>query len=174
LVLSQLAERHLCFTTAWDESLKTTQSSPMLNSAVVQFVIGSTQQTLPTFKFEHQLDFVLIDGPHGYPFPDLEYYFFYQHLRPGAILAVDDTHIPTIRRMYEIIREDAMFDVVAEIRNLAFLQRTNHKTFPPFSDGWFEQAYNLNRIEDKKALEGLYGTNWWVNRGPKEIPQRKA
>ena len=41
--------------------------------------------------------FVLIDGPHGYPFPEIEYFYFYPRLKPGALLVVDD-----IRRVRQL------------------------------------------------------------------------
>ncbi len=48
-------------------------------------------------------DCVLIDGPHGYPFPDMEYYYFYPLIKPGGILIIDDIHIPSNGRMADII-----------------------------------------------------------------------
>ena len=60
----------------------------------VTWEFGPTQQTLPHYTHNFQYDCVLIDGPHGYPFPDMEYYFFYPHIKPGGYLIIDDIHIP--------------------------------------------------------------------------------
>lgn len=35
---------------------------------------GPTQAPLPGHAFTHRLQLALIDGPHGCPFPNLEYY----------------------------------------------------------------------------------------------------
>jgi len=47
--------------------------SPLFNKDTVEFIEGPTQRTLPRYEFKHKLQLALIDGPHGYPFPDLEY-----------------------------------------------------------------------------------------------------
>ena len=57
------------------------------------------------------IDIVLIDGPHAYPFPDLEYYYFYPHIVTGGLLIIDAINIPSIRNMAEVIKQDAMSDV---------------------------------------------------------------
>lgn len=172
LVLSQLSAKHICFTTDWGTSLATTKSSNLLRTEAVEFVIGSTQATLPKYQFSAPLDFALIDGPHGYPFPDLEYYYFYPKLRRGGILALDDTHIPTIRNIYNFLREEIMFTYLGSIRNLAFFERNDAPTFSPLADGWYEQNYNLNHIEDKKTLDALYGEAWWDKKEANKIPKR--
>ena len=60
----------------------------LLRREAVDFVIGPTQETLPRHKFVDRLQLVLIDGPHGYPFPEREYYFFSRHLHEDAWLKV--------------------------------------------------------------------------------------
>lgn len=55
-------------------------------------VFGPTQLTLAAYRHPHRYDVVLIDGPHGWPFPELEYWHFYQHMRPGGILIVHDVN----------------------------------------------------------------------------------
>jgi hypothetical protein len=91
---------------------------------------------------EAPLDFALIDGPHGYPFPELEYYYIYPHLRAGAWLIVDDTHIPTVARMIDVLKKDSMFHLDRFVKTTAFFQRTNAPIFPPTHDGWWTQGYN--------------------------------
>jgi hypothetical protein len=150
LALSHASERHLVFTcdAAPDEdpetySLNKVKNSDLLNKAACDFVVGSTQQTLPVFHFDREFDLVLLDGPHGYPFPDLEYFFFYPHIRVGGWLVVDDVHIPSVANMLDVLRNDAMFSLDRVIRTTAFFRRTTAPTFPPFADGWWEQGYNV-------------------------------
>src|SRR5204863_1244775 len=99
LVLSHCSADHTVFAqddAGQGDSLVRVQGSPMLRRESVTFVVGATQRTLPRHQFDHPLDLVLVDGPHGYPFPEIEYYFLYPHLAPGGILIVDDIHIPTV------------------------------------------------------------------------------
>ncbi len=149
LALSHASQRHLVFTRdlAPDEnpekhSYCLVKGCDLLKTGVCEFVLGSTQQTLPTYQFDREFDLVLLDGPHGYPFPDLEYYFFYPHIRVGGWLVVDDIQIPNIANMVDILRKDTMFSLDRVVRTTAFFRRTKAPLFPPYGDGWWEQGYN--------------------------------
>src|SRR5690606_34386874 len=112
---------------------------------------GPTQRTLPGHRFDEKLQLVFLDGPHGFPFPQLEYYFLYPHIAEGGLLVIDDIHIPTIAQLNAFVREDAMFEPVATVGTTAFHRRTAAPTFDPYGDGWWEQNYNNNRYERLKA-----------------------
>ena len=111
-----------------------------------QFVLGPSQVTLPKYCFEQRLQFALIDGPHAWPFPDLEYYYIYPHIEPGGILVVDDIHIPSIGRMLDILKLDAMWRLEEIVGHTAFLLRTDAPTFCPTGDGWYRQGYNASIV----------------------------
>jgi hypothetical protein len=118
---------------------------PLSRPERVHTVFGPTQKTIGIHK--HQMyDVVLIDGPHGYPYPELEYYALYPFLGHGAILIVDDVHLPTIGKMADFIADDDMFDLVALIETTALFRRTDAPTFDPLGDGWWEQSYNRRRV----------------------------
>jgi len=133
----------------------------------VTWEFGPTQQTLPHYTLNFQYDCVLIDGPHGYPFPDMEYYFFYPHIKPGGYLIIDDIHIPSIGRMADILQEDAMWNFVTLISTTAVLQRTEAEETPTFGDHWWTQDYNRRRVnpemefflDDGKKLESFASRN---------------
>jgi predicted O-methyltransferase YrrM len=148
LLLSHLSQDHKVFTIAGDNdsSYATVTASPLFNKETVEFVIGPTQQTLPAYRFANKLQLALIDGPHGYPFPDLEYFYTYPHLEQGALLVVDDIHIPTVFNMFSFLREDAMFKLLEVVETTAFFRRTDEPTFPPDLDGWWTQQYNFKRF----------------------------
>jgi len=107
--------------------------------------MGPTQETLPRHKFVDRLQLVLLDGPHGYPFPELEYYFFYPHLDEDALLIIDDIHIPTIFRLFSFLREEEMFDFLGVASTTAFFRRNSAPLFNPLADGWWLQNYNRKR-----------------------------
>ena len=161
LLFSHLSENHTVF--ALDDnsgSVVNVRRSPLLRADRVTFVEGPTQQTLPRHIFNEKLQLVLIDGPHAYPFPDLEYYFLYPHLDTGALLILDDIHIRSVHNLFDFLRADAMFDLVEVVGSTAFFRRTAAPLFNPLGDGWPEQGYN------KKPLL-RYG---WRQSAPSLIP----
>lgn len=147
LLLSHHAEQHLVF--AKDDagdgnSLSVVQGSPLLNREKTRFVVGPTQVTLPAAALP-LLDLALLDGPHGYPFPELEYYYVYPRLKAGATLVIDDIHIATVGRLFRFLCEDDMFTVEAVVDDAAFFRRTSAPTFDPLADGWWLQGFNARR-----------------------------
>ena len=149
LLLSHLSARHTVFTvddSGAGDSLTVVRDSPLLRREVVEFVVGPTQRTLPRHAFAHPLDLVMIDGPHGFPFAQLEYYFFYPQLAPGALLIVDDIHIRAVNDLFRVLRADAMFELVDVVRTTAFFRRSEAPTLDPLGDGWWLQRYNLKLL----------------------------
>jgi hypothetical protein len=153
LLLSHLSARHTVFAIDGGKSLTVTRRSPLLNVDRVEFVDGPTQRTLFDYHFAEPLDVVLIDGPHGYPFPEMEYWVLYRHIREGGWLIVDDIHIPTIHRLFTFLREEPMFELVETVQYTAFFRRTAAPLFDPYCDGWYLQPFNTARFPAKAAEE---------------------
>src|SRR5664280_1701629 len=151
LLFSHLSDHHLVFAKDDGGSVSETSASPLLQAEHVTFIEGPTQQTLPDYHFEGTFQAVLLDGPHGYPFPDLEYYYFSPRLDSGGLLILDDTRIPSIGRMLDILRVDAMFDLIEIVRDTAFLRRTGTPTIQPLGDSWWLQGYNRSHYEQNHA-----------------------
>ena len=161
LLLSNLSERHTAFTLPLGDSLQNTQNHPFLRPEATKFVVGPSQVTVPKWQFSDPVDFALIDGPHAYPFPDLEYYFIYPHIRPGGVLVIDDIHIPTIHRLYEFLRDDEMWEHRGDARTTAFFRRTTSPIFDPLGDNWPGQKYNRRRFAAHEALDAMFGAGWY-------------
>ena len=150
LLLSHLSADHVVFTInepGLEDSTSKTRGSSLLNVDTVNFVFGRTQVTVPRYEFPTPLDLVLIDGPHGFPFPILEYYHFYPHVRPGGLLIVDDVNIPSIRFLHDFMVKDDMWHLEEIAGNTAFFRRTDAETFDPLGDTWFLQGYNRDAYE---------------------------
>lgn len=152
IMFSNLAEKHYVF--AYDDrdsensSVLLAQNDEQFREDHTIFVYGPTQQTLLDYVFpdEEMFDVILIDGPHGYPFPDLEYALLYDRLVVGGILILDDVHIPSIGRMYDILREDRMYEEVGVFATTGLLRRTALEGVPSDGDHWYEQSYNYSRF----------------------------
>ncbi len=155
LFFSQIAKKHTVFAINIGNSLTRVEQSPLLASEKVEIVEGPTQQTLPVFDFKKKIQVALIDGPHGYPFPELEYYYIYPHLATGAILIIDDINIPTIKNMAQILEKDEMFSHLTTLGKTAFFKRTAAPLFDPFGDGWWDQGYNKPFLKKSNRLEAI-------------------
>lgn len=143
LLFSHFSGQHTVFADdAGSGSVRNVEASTLLRPGVVRFIEGPTQRTLPSHPFPSRLQAALLDGPHAYPFPDLEYYFLYPHLDPGALLIVDDIQIRSVHNLFEFLRRDRMFRLDEVVHTTAFFTRTNASTFSPTADNWWEQEYN--------------------------------
>ncbi len=146
LLFSHLSERHSVFAFDRDNSAEKVFSSDLLQRDHVEFVPGSTQRTVPAYRFEEPFQCVLLDGPHSYPFPELEYFHVYPHIETGGLLVIDDIWIPTIHRLYEFLCEEPMFRLDRVVSNTAFFIRTDAPTFDPYGDDWMAQPFNKRRF----------------------------
>lgn len=146
LLLSHMSKSHTVFTIPNESSYRVVSESEFLNRSTTEFVLGPTQQTLVKYPFDNPIDFALIDGPHAYPFPELEYFRVYPYLKTGALLIIDDIHIPTIFNLFSFLCEDEMFNLIEVVETTAFFRRNGSGLFSPVGDGWTRQAYNKNRF----------------------------
>ncbi|MBF0386741.1 MAG: class I SAM-dependent methyltransferase [Candidatus Omnitrophica bacterium] len=157
LLFSHLSEDHLVFALDVGESVCKVRSSALLSSKRVRYVEGPTQKTLPQFQFSHKFQVALIDGPHGYPFPDLEYFYIYPLIEEGGLLIIDDIRIPSIKRMFDIINAEHMFELVEIVdRNTAFFRRTSAQLIDPFSDSWWNNGYNQDHYRRILAKDTIF------------------
>jgi hypothetical protein len=150
ILLSNISASHLVFSLddrnlGADSSVLFYENCPLTKLHRIEAVFGATQQTLPLYDRFQTYDCVLIDGPHGYPFPELEYYYLYPHIREGGFLILDDVHIPTVGRLADFLQEDDMFAVYKLVDTTALFKRTSAPLFDPFGDGWWTQKFNQRR-----------------------------
>jgi Methyltransferase domain len=151
ILLSNIAAHHTVFclderSLGNNSSIQFYERCPLTKTDRLQNVFGPTQATLPAFQHTHKYDIVLLDGPHGWPYPELEYYYFYPHIVTGGLLIVDDCDIPTIGRMADVLIEDDMWELATMAGPTAIFRRTDAPLFDPTGDLWWEQKYNRRRV----------------------------
>lgn len=156
ILFSNLARHHKVFalddSAHRDSSVEFFRRCPLTRNDRIEIVFGPTQRTLPTYTGHVPYDLVLIDGPHGYPFPELEYLALYPHLRPGGFLLLDDVDIPSIGRLGDFLAEDEMFELIEIVERTAVFRRTLAPTFDPAADGWWAQRYNRRRVSPRRDI----------------------
>jgi hypothetical protein len=143
LLFSRLSRNHTVFATdAGTGSITKVRSSTLLDPLTTRFIEGPTQITLPAYQFEHKFEAALLDGPHAFPFPALEYYYIYPHLSEGALLILDDIHVRSVHDFFRFLRADEMFRPLEVVERTAFFRRTSAPLFNPLGDAWPHQGYN--------------------------------
>lgn len=165
LLLSHLSDHHTVFALDAGQSLTRAANDSLLRTERVQFVDGPSQHTLMNHVFTEPLQLVFIDGPHGFPFPNMEYWKLYPHIEAGGLLVIDDIHIPTIRQLFDFLREDAMFTLLETVGKTAFFERTTVETFSPVEDGWWLQNYNTRRFPVPYENVTSWGDGWTQSLG---------
>ena len=80
-----------------------------VSTELVTFHAGSSSATLPRLDIG-PLDLVMVDGCHGFPFPQLDWYYSASHLVDGGILVVDDTHLPAPYELRRYLESDPRWE----------------------------------------------------------------
>jgi hypothetical protein len=142
LLFSRLSKDHTVFAVDGGGYLTKVRASVLLDPSTTRFIEGYTQITLPAYRFEQKIQVALLDGPHAFPFPALEYYYIHPHLCEGALLILDDIHIPSVHDFFRFLKADAMFRLIEVVERTAFFQRTSSPLFNLVGDDWEHQGYN--------------------------------
>lgn len=66
---------------------------------------GGSDVVLPALGRD-ELDLVFIDGSHGYPFPQIDFYYAASRLHAGGILVIDDVNLLAPRHLVEYLEAD--------------------------------------------------------------------
>ena len=145
IVLSQASARHTAFAIE-DESRTITglRNQSELRSEHVTFVEGQSKDTLPGYQFGTELDLVLLDGPHAYPLPQLEFAYLFPRVRLGGWLVIDDIQIPSVHELFRFLGKESSVALEEVIVRTAFFRRVSAPEHSP--DGWLQQAMNRHTI----------------------------
>jgi len=99
----------------------------------VTFVAESSHAVLPTS--EGELDLVLIDGAHGFPYPILDWFHTQHRLKVGGLLLIDDAFIPTVGVVVRHLRSSPQaWELVEVAGDRLPVFRKLSDDLPPFHD----------------------------------------
>jgi hypothetical protein len=62
----------------------------------VRFEIGSSHEVLPRLADDGPLDFVFVDGCHGWPMAIIDWFYAADRLREGGVAMIDDRDLPSV------------------------------------------------------------------------------
>jgi precorrin-6B methylase 2 len=159
IVLSHASDHHIAFgIEGSDATITELRKQSDLRTENVMFVEGETKDTLPAYKFETELDLVLLDGPHAYPLPQMEFAYLFPRIRVGGWLVIDDIQIPSVHELVHFLEKESSVVLEEVAVRTAFFRRVSAAHHGP--DGWALQGINrrtILRYSWRDRLRRLFG-----------------
>ena len=141
IVLSHISKHHTAFAIEGPErTLTALCQHPDFRPDTVVFVEGETKRTVPVNHLENPLDLLLLDGPHAYPLPQLEFSYLFPRLRVGGWIALDDIQIPSVHELVHFLGQESSVVLEEVAVRTAFFRKISEYNFGP--DGWQHQGMN--------------------------------
>ena len=145
IVLSQASDRHVAFAIeGTDGTIAALRQQSDLRAENVTFVEGETKDTLPGYRFEGELDLALLDGPHAYPMPQIEFAYLFPRIRLGGWLLLDDIQIPSVYELFHFLERESSVVLEEVVVRTAFFRKARVPEHGP--DGWALQGINRHTI----------------------------
>jgi len=145
IVLSHASAHHIAFAIEGnDRTITELRKQNDLRNENVTFVEGETKDTLPAYRFEGQMDLVLLDGPHAYPLPQIEFAYLFPLIKLGGWLVMDDIQIPSVYELFHFLKAEPSVTLEEVRGRTAFFRRIKVVASGP--DGWAQQGINRHTI----------------------------
>lgn len=102
-----LGARHTCITPDAGEVRRIGDfcRAAGIPTGALGFEVDYSESVLPRLKGP-PLDFVLIDGGHGFPMPIIDWYYSAIHLKEGGVVLIDDTHLWSVSILVDMLKSD--------------------------------------------------------------------
>ena len=115
----------------------------------VDFVIEPSDGYLPRCA-SHDLDVVLIDGKHAFPWPIIDWFYTAVKLREGGILILDDAEISSVSILKDFMCEDPHWEIIKCFGRHAVAFRKLSMSIRDIS--WHMQPFITRRFGRKARL----------------------
>jgi hypothetical protein len=145
IVFSQISEKHIAFAIEGkDQTISELRAHPSLRADTVVFVEGETRKTVPCYEVGGTLDLVLLDGPHAYPLPQVEFVHLFPRIRIGGWLVIDEIQIPSVNELFVFLKGEPTVLLEEVVVRTAFFRRV--KVVDNGPDGWQFQSMNRRTV----------------------------
>src|SRR6478735_4264558 len=75
-----------------------------ISTEKLTFRIGSSADVLRDWE-PRELDLVLVDGAHAFPYPTLDWWYLAPHLKLGGLMLLDDAYMPPVAAVVDHVRD---------------------------------------------------------------------
>ncbi len=139
------------------EGVRTWCDEHGVGTETITFHAGSSSQTLPRLDLG-DLDLVMVDGCHGFPFPQLDWYYSASHLVEGGVLVVDDTHLPAPYELRRYLESDPRWERIrVGTQWAAFRRRGSGSLDEEWMSQQFHQPLALRVQGARRQARGILG-----------------
>lgn len=156
LVFAMRGSRHIAVTPSADE-VANIQSYAVANQIRldhVEFVVEPSDRYLPRCQAA-DLDLVLIDGKHAFPWPILDWFFTADKLKAGGLVVLDDLQMSSVSILGDFLSEDPRWQVDRRFGRRTLVMK---KISGPIHDvSWHMQPYITRRYGRKARLLNALG-----------------
>lgn len=153
LLFAKAGGQHICITPSAEEIARIQQECQALGISTerVQFVQAPSEQALPGMELP-PLDVVLIDGAHGFPLPQIDFYYTAPALKLGGLMIIDDVHIWACGILVKVLAEDPAWEFVATVgRRTTIFRKVAEFRYQEFCD----QPYVMRKTRWPKFVTSL-------------------
>jgi predicted O-methyltransferase YrrM len=155
LVFAIRGAKHIAITPAQSEIELITQyaSEQGISMDNVRFVQEPSDRYLPRCEAE-QIDLVLLDGKHAFPWPVVDWFFTADRLRQGGVMIIDDVHLRSVAILAEFMKLDPGWQLVRDFsaKTLAFkkLRDFVHDV------AWHMQPFTVGQRSENSVRPALF------------------
>jgi len=111
-----------------------------IDDSKLTFHIGRSQDVLPSLP-PRELDLVLVDGAHGFPYPVLDWWHLAPRLEPGGRMLLDDAYLPGVAAVVDYARASDAWELEAPVSfRTACIRKLRHEQPPSGADGLAAQG----------------------------------
>lgn len=137
----------------------------------VSFIAQPSELYLPSSP-ESDLDLVLIDGKHAFPWPILDWFFTADKLKKGGYLLLDDAQMRAVSVLAEFMASEPSWRVVRDFsgKTIAFQKLTEIA----LDVGWREQPWNTTALAPGPVSRLLSKARIALTTARRKIPSRPA
>jgi hypothetical protein len=101
-----------------------------IDDSRLTFNIGRSQDVLPALP-ARDLDLVLVDGAHGFPYPVLDWWHLAPRLKEGGRMLLDDAYLPGVAAVVDFVRSSDAWELEPPVSFRTALIRKVRDDEPP-------------------------------------------
>lgn len=144
LIFAKYGGNHICITPSQNEvaNIKSLADEFKIDISKIDFKIDYSQNIVPKLPSRTLLDIVFIDGGHGFPIPQIDWFYTAPFLKIGGKLIIDDIDLWTGKILVDFLKHEKgwQLDKILRRRTAIF---TKTKAFE--AREWCDQDFVIKK-----------------------------